>query len=52
MSDHPVTVGAAGVGGFIGLAHFANIVEPILADLSYVAALVVAAVTIFKALRK
>jgi hypothetical protein len=52
MSDHPNQVAAVAVGGFIGIAHFAHIVEPFLADLSYLGALIVTIVTLWQKWRK
>jgi len=51
MNDHPGTVGAAGVGGLLGFAHLMHIVEPILADISYVVAIILAIVTLYQKFR-
>lgn len=51
-SDHVEMTGAVSVGGLVGIAHFMHMLEPILADVSYVAAIVVAALTIWQKFRK
>jgi hypothetical protein len=51
---HHSEMGAAGVLGFLGFGHFAKTLadaEPWLASLSYIAALIVACVTIFYKVR-
>lgn len=52
MNEHPTAVSAVSVGGLIGVAHFMHMIEPILADLSYLAAIIVAGVTVYCKLRK
>lgn len=44
----PHEVAAVGVGGLAGLGKFLATIEPALADLSYLAAIIVAAVTIWQ----
>lgn len=51
MNKHISEVGVASVGALAAAGHFAALIEPILADLSYGAAVVVAAVTIWVKLR-
>lgn len=51
MSDHPTQVGAVGVGALVGIGHFMHMVEPFLADLSYLAAIIVAGITIYQKIR-
>lgn len=46
--EHTVQMGAVGVGGLVGLGHFMHMIEPFLADISYVAAIVVACITIYQ----
>ena len=53
-TEHHTETGVASVIGFLGLGHFANTLaaaEPWLASLSYIAALVVAVVTIYYKIR-
>jgi hypothetical protein len=52
MSDHPNQVAAVGVGALVGIGHFAHMIEPILADLSYLAAIVVAGLAVYQKIRK
>lgn len=40
-------VGAVGVGGLAAIGHFAHLIEPLLADLSYLAAIIVGGLTIY-----
>lgn len=51
VNKHISEVGVASVGALAAAGHFAALIEPILADLSYGAAVVVAAVTIWVKLR-
>lgn len=47
MNTHPVNVAAISVGALAGLGSFLSQIEPVLASLSYLAAIAVALVTIF-----
>jgi hypothetical protein len=42
---------AVGVGGLAAIGHFCAMIEPLLADLSYAAAIIVASVSIYFRLR-
>lgn len=46
-SHHTVEVGAVGVGALVGAGQLLAYIEPFLADLSYIAAIAVAAVTLY-----
>lgn len=46
-SHHTVEVGAVGVGALVGVGQLLAFIEPFLADLSYLAAIVVAGITIY-----
>ncbi len=50
-NDSVSETGAIGVGGLAALGHFAHMVEPVLADLSYLAAIAVGALTVYYKLR-
>jgi len=43
----PHEVAAVGVGGLAGIGTFLSTIEPILADISYIAAIVLAGVTLY-----
>lgn len=47
MNKHDMTNGAIGVGGLAALGHFADMIQPILADLSYLGAIVLGAWTLY-----
>ena len=47
MTAHTTEVGAVSVGALLGIGKFIAMVEPLLADLSYIAAIAVAVVTIY-----
>lgn len=51
MNKHLLEIGAVSTGGLAALGHFCEMIQPILADLSYAAAIIVAAVTIWKKFR-
>jgi hypothetical protein len=45
-------VGAIGTGGLAAVGHFCALIEPILADVSYAAAIIVGIVTIWRQFKK
>ena len=51
MNKQVVEAGAIGTGTLAALGHFAALIEPILADLSYAAAFVVGCLTAYKMFR-
>jgi len=52
MNKHEVMgVGAISTGGLAALGHFADMVQPILADISYLAAIIVGVWTIYHKIR-
>jgi hypothetical protein len=53
MNKHEAMgVGAISTGGLAALGHFADMIQPILADMSYMAAIIVGVWTIISKLRK
>lgn len=47
MNAHHTDIAAVSVGGFAGLGSFIHAIEPLLADVSYLLAIIVAGVTIY-----
>ena len=45
-------IGAIGTGGLAAAGHFAELIQPILADVSYAAAIIVGIVTIWRQFKK
>jgi hypothetical protein len=48
MNKNALEVGAVSVGGLAAFGHFCSMVQPILADFSYMAAIIIACVTIYQ----
>lgn len=48
MNKHIVEAGAIATGGLAAAGHFCEMIQPILADVSYAAAIIVGAITIWQ----
>jgi hypothetical protein len=48
MNKHVIEVGAIATGGLAAVGHFCELIQPILADVSYAAAIVVGIVTLIQ----
>lgn len=51
MNKQMIEAGAVGTGGLAALGHFCEMIQPILADLSYAAAIIVGIGTAWKMYR-
>jgi hypothetical protein len=52
MNKHIVEAGAVATGGLAAIGHFCEMIQPILADVSYAAAIIVGIVTVWKQFHK